>query len=94
MKKIKQKILKFQDVNSLDNFLFQICNRLKMRGWQFDKLSTEEKILKWLSRNPEKELVLEIYSGSILKNIKEYNTLLVFQFYRRNVMLLLVSVTF
>lgn len=42
-----------------------------MKGWQFDKLAIEEKILKWLKRNIDKELIIEIFQESILKKIKE-----------------------
>ena len=42
-----------------------------MKGWQFDKLTIEEKILKWSNRNPDKELVIEIYESLILKKVKE-----------------------
>ena len=71
MSKIKEKIIRLENVNSLDDFLFQICNQLKMKGWQFDNLTIEEKIVKWLSRNTDKKLRLEIYKESILKKIEE-----------------------
>jgi len=71
LKRTNQKILKFEDVNSHDAFQFQICNRLKMKGWQFDKLSIEEKILKWTNRNPDKELVLEVNKELIFKKVQE-----------------------
>jgi len=74
LEKNKQKIIEFKDVSPSNDFLFQICNRLKMKGWQFDKLTIEEKVSKWLSRNPKKELILEIYSESILKKIKEFKS--------------------
>lgn len=71
MENIKQKTIEFKDVSSSDDFLFQICNRLKMKGWQFDNLTIEEKVLKWSSRNINKELIIEIFHDSIKKKINE-----------------------
>lgn len=51
-----------------------MCNRLKMKGWQFDNLTIEEKILKWLNQNVEKELSIEIYKESIIKEIEKYQS--------------------
>lgn len=71
MQKSKQRIVKLKDVDSLDDFQFQICNNLKLKGWQFDNLPIKEKILKWTQRNPDKELILEIYKEFILKKVHE-----------------------
>lgn len=71
MKKIKQKIVKLEDIESHDAFEFQLCKKLKMTGWQFDKLSIEEKILKWTNRNPDKELILEINKELIFRKVHE-----------------------
>ncbi|TDQ25727.1 hypothetical protein [Tenacibaculum caenipelagi] len=69
--KIKQKIIRLSDIDSSDNLQIQICNKLKLKGWQFDKLTIEEKILKWTNRNKDKVLIIEIYLIPILKKIKE-----------------------
>lgn len=71
MNKLKQKTIRFDKINSSNDFLFQICNRLKMKGWQFDNLTIEEKILKWSNRNPDKELIIKMSVVLIIENIKE-----------------------
>jgi len=69
--KKKKKIVKLGDVESLNAVQFHVCNKLRMVDWQYDKLSIEEKILKWTSRNPDKELIFEINRELIFKSVRQ-----------------------
>ena len=67
----KSLLIKLNDIESLQGLEFQICKKLKLRGWQFDKLLLQEKILKYTSRNPDKRIVIQVDEESIVKRIRK-----------------------